>query len=186
MQLEIRNASGALVFALQGLPGAPGAHSAVWPQGKWNQVLHVGAFANPKNNPYQIKLIGKKADCRDREATTTVSTELKLEADIKDEAPFGATASRSSGLGDMLDALKIVMKLGPSETVFSGPGAITVTGPTPFMKHIKVDNPGLNALPDGQYEVLFRDLRDEIGNFADSDGNPANGIQPVTFLLELW
>jgi len=186
VDLEIRNASGALVFSLQGLPGAPGAHSTVWPKGKWNQAPHIGAFANPKNNPYQVKLIGKKVGCPDREATGTVSTKLELEADIRDEVPTGATASRSAGLQDMLDALKIVMKLGPTETVLSGSGTVTVTGPTPLMRHIKVDSPSLNALPDGQYEVLFRDLRDEIGNFTDSDGNPANGIQPVTFILELW
>ena len=86
----------------------------------------------------------------------------------------------------MLDALKIVMKssLG-GETVFSGAGVITVTGANPDSKDIKVDVAGLNTLANGLYDVLFRDLRDEIGNFADEDGVSSNGIQPIKFSLEL-
>ncbi len=184
VDLEIKNALGTLVFGFQGLPGSPGTHSVTWPKGKWNQSPFAGAFANPKNSPYEVKLIGVTTVCPDRVATDSVATKLELEADIKDDLPTGATAMRSAGLEDMLDTLKIVMKLGPSETVFSGTG-ITVTGLNPDNKHIKVDAPGLNTLADGLYDVLFRDLRDEIGNFADDDGNPTNGIQPIKFSLEL-
>ncbi len=43
----------------------------------------------------------------------------------------------------------------------------------------------LNNLADGTYEVLFRDLRDDIGNFADTDNNAANGITPPSFNITI-
>ena len=110
---------------------------------------------------------------------------LVIEADVKDKLPAGASGTRSEGLDDLTDALKIVMKKGSAETVVSGAGAITVTGAASDEKHIKVDAPGLNGLDDGTYEILFRDLRDGVGNFADMDNNPANGAQPLKFNLEL-
>ncbi len=78
------------------------------------------------------------------------------------------------------------LRLAPDETEFTGPGSITVTGTTREAKHLKLEDPGLNTLSDGRYGVLFRDLRDEIGNFTDADANPVNGIQPVEFSLEIW
>jgi len=185
VDLEIRNSSDTLVFALPGQAGAQGNHALVWPEGKWNQAPHAGAFANPTNGPYEVKLIGKKTGCSDREVTDSVNTKLEIEADVKDDIPSGATPARSAGLQDMLDALKIVVKLGTTETVFTGAGTITVTGANPHDRHIKIDASSLNALPDGLYEALFRDLRDEIGNFSDADGVPSNGIQPIMFNLEL-
>lgn len=185
VEMEIKNSSGQVVFANQGLPAGSGSQSAVWPGGKWNQSPHAGAFANPLNGPYQITLTGRKVDCPDQIQSSSIATKLVLEADVQDAIPPGAVATRSSGLEDMLDALKIVLKLGAGETVFSGAGVITVTGANPDTKEIKVDAAGLNTLANGAYEVLFRDLRDEIGNFADEDGVLSNGIQPIKFNLEL-
>ncbi len=184
VELEISNAFGNQVFVLDGLPSTPGNHSVVWADGRWN-VTYPGTFANPNNGPYEIKLIGQQSICPDDEASTSVFTELVIEADVKDDMPGGATATRSAGLDDMLDALEIVMKLGTVETIISGPAGITVTGPDSADKHVRADAPVLNTLQDGAYDVLFRNLRDEIGNFADSDGNASNGIQPITFTLEL-
>ena len=185
VQLEIRNQSGGLVVQSTGWSGALGAHTAVWTQARWNQGSHAGAFANPGSGPYEVRLIATGADCPTSQGATAAATHLVLEADLVDDPPAGPVVSRSAGLEDMLDALKIVLKLGAQETVISGPGSIVMNGPDPEHKHIRVDTPALNGLPGGAYEVLFRDLRDEIGNFADADGNPGNGIQPLSFNLEI-
>ena len=97
-------------------------------------------------------------------------------------APAGV--SRAAGLNDVLTALKVVMKLGGSETIVTGAGALTLTG-TQFAKHVKADAPALNSLADGQYDVEFRDLRDDVGNFGDTDDNAANGIQVFKFTLNI-
>jgi hypothetical protein len=85
-----------------------------------------------------------------------------------------------------LDALKIVVQLGGADvSVFQGPGNICVQGDY-NLKHIWVEEESLNTLADGDYQVLFRDLRDAIGNFSDADGDPGNGYQEVGFGLSLW
>jgi len=45
--------------------------------------------------------------------------------------------------------------------------------------------PSLVDLADGLYDVEFRDLRDDVGNFGDTDNNAANGIQVYKFQLNL-
>lgn len=182
--MEIRNTIGDIVVKKEGLPVSAGAHSTSWENARWNQGAFNGKFANPKNGPYQIKMIGTKDGDTDDD-TSPLNTKLVIEADIKDEKTAGSGAARSAGLGDLIDALKIVMKLGGSETVVSGAGSITVTGAAHDQKHIKVDAPALNNLDSGVYDVLFRDLRDEVGNFADEDGSTGNGIQPLKFPLEI-
>ncbi|MBI5192340.1 MAG: carboxypeptidase regulatory-like domain-containing protein [Nitrospirae bacterium] len=182
--MEIRNSSGTLVVKKEGLPASAGTHSTSWENAKWNQAPFAGKYANPKNGPYQIKLTGTKNGDTDYDSSF-LNTKLIIEADIKDEKAAGSAAARSAGLGDLIDALKIVMKLGGNETVVSGAGSITITGATPDQKHIKVDAPALNNLDSGIYDVLFRDLRDEVGNFADEDGSAGNGIQPLKFPLEM-
>ncbi len=107
-----------------------------------------------------------------------------LEAEVKDMPSSGVNIS--AGLRDLGDALKVVMKNGSNETVFSG-GSLKITpmGTGDIEKKVEVDDAGLNNLDDGDYDVLFRDLRDDIGNFSDEDKNPQNGIQPVKFQLKL-
>jgi hypothetical protein len=81
----------------------------------------------------------------------------------------------------MLDALKIAVTLnGQDKLVFSGADSITVTGQNAYNKHIKVTDPRLNTLPSGDYFVVFRDLRDAIGNFAD-----AGGKKPYQFEVKI-
>ena len=182
--MEIRNSNGDVVVKKEGLPVSAGTHSTSWEKARWNQGAFNGKFANPKNGPYQIKLIGTKDGDTDDD-TSALNTKLVIEADIKDEKAAGSGAARSAGLGDLIDALKIVMKLGGAETVVSGAGSITVTGASHDQKHIKVDSASLNSLDSGIYDVLLRDLRDEVGNFADEDGSAGNGIQPLKFPLEI-
>ncbi len=112
-----------------------------------------------------------------------INTKLILETFVQDKLPGAPDAGKSvAGLEDMLDALKVVVKKGGSEIVISGPGSISVTDESASMtdvkKRIKVDDPALNNLDDGTHEVLLKDLRDEIGNFTDANGNAADGIQP--------
>ena len=183
--LEIRNSAYTLIFSTAAEAGS-GLHSVTWPATKWNQAPHAGAFANPLNNAYSIRIMAKKAgsfECRSE--AETVNTKLVIEADIKDIKPTGSTATRSAGLTDMLDALKIVFVDSDSaETSFAG-AEITVTGATPEDKHVKVDSTFLNSLPSDAYKVQFRFLRDEIGNFSDKNDDPDDGIQPIEYDLEL-
>jgi hypothetical protein len=184
-ELRITNAAGIVVFR-QPVAASSGTRTATWPKGRWNQLPHIGAFANPKNGEYKVAIVGVKNGTQCVEAVRRINTRLVLEADIKDEIPTGATATEAAGLGDLLDALKVIMKRGSNETRFAGPGNIAETGPNRFDRHVRVDAAGLNQLMDGDYEVLFQDLRDEIGNFSDADTNATNGIQPVKFNLSLW
>lgn len=185
-ELRIVNVHGTVVYR-QAVDESSGVYTAVWPAGKWNEAPHAGAFANPKNGPYTVVLAGRKNGAECLQNDRTIRTKLVVEADIHDRIPTGATATEAAGLDDMLDALKVVFLSGITETVFAGSSsAITIFGPDRFERHIQVDDPLLSTLADGEYFVDFRDLRDEIGNFADDDNNPANGIQPVSFTLSLW
>ena len=188
--LEVSNFSGTLVYRRAAIDSTSGAHSTTWDAGKWNQAPHAGAFANPNNSHYETKIVGQfRGEACDSEPVS-LTTKIVVEADITDERPAGSTVTHVAGLDDMVNALKIVMKSGSSETIVPALGNSTVTdksggSTTSVVKSIKVDAPALNSLSDGSYEVLFRDLRDEIGNFGDADGNPANGIQEYSFPLEL-
>ncbi|MEO8368069.1 MAG: choice-of-anchor X domain-containing protein [Candidatus Solibacter sp.] len=181
VSLEIKNAAGTLVFKQTGLATSSGDHATTWTGIKWNQGANAGAFANPKNGPYEIKIIGTKNGTDDTD-TRSASIKLIVEADLTDAAAAGV--SRSAGINDVLTALKIVMKQGANETIVTGAGALTLTG-TQFAKHVKADAPALNNLADGLYDVEFRDLRDDVGNFGDTDNNAANGIQVYKFQLNL-
>jgi transglutaminase-like putative cysteine protease len=170
-ELHVKNNVKTLVFKKAGIPTASGSHTTTWDLAKWNQPPHSGAYANPKNSNYnsQIKGMFKGQPCDSNEKG--VNTKLVVESEITDKLPAGATATRVSGLDDILDPLKVVMKMGANETIISGPGSIKVTDkgstPTVVKKVIEVDDPALNNLPDGVYSVILRDLRDEIGNFTD-------------------
>jgi hypothetical protein len=183
--LEIKNSGGTVVFKKSGLAAGTGAQMTKWEKAKWSEAPNAGFFANPKNGPYKLKILGKLKGKPCDSDPFDAGTKLVIEADVKDKLPMGVAAARSAGLDDMLDALKLVMKKGSTETVISGAGSITVTGAMSDEKHIKVDTPALNSLDDGTYDILFRDLRDGVGNFADTDNNPANGAQPPKFPLEL-
>jgi hypothetical protein len=183
--LEVKNTGGTVVFKKAGLAAGTGAQTTKWEKITWSEAPNAGFFANPKNGPYKLRILGKVKGKACDSDPFDAPLKLVIEADVKDKLPAGASGTRSAGLDDLADALKIVMKKGSAETVVAGAGAITVTGAMSDEKHIKVDAPGLNGLDDGTYEVLFRDLRDGVGNFADMDNDPANGAQPLKFNLEL-
>lgn len=183
VRLRVTNANGVLVYDTPA-DGAAGNHSMIWP-GRWNLGPHANAFANPANGPYSVALVGTLLGSPCGSDSDFISTRLQIEADLHDGPPAGATPTETAGLGDLADALKVVLSGGGPDILFFGP-ALDLLGPTRFDKHLVVDEPGLNALADGDYQVSIRDLRDEIGNFFDADGNPANGIQPISFPLSLW
>ncbi|MDX2057713.1 MAG: carboxypeptidase regulatory-like domain-containing protein [Gemmatimonadales bacterium] len=184
LRLEVVNANGILVYETPA-DATAGVHSMIWP-GVWNQAPHSGAFANPANGPYEVRLIGTEAGADCGEGAQLADTHLVLAADLVDVPAPGTNPTEAAGLADLTAALKVVLKSGGGpEFLFLAP-TFTVDGPDRWHRHLVVEAPGLDALPDGDYDVLFRDLRDEIGNFADADGNPANGIQEIQFSLSLW
>lgn len=171
VDLEVRNSADTLVFKKTGLNTGVGTHTATWDDAKWNQSPHSGAYANPNNSDYKIKVIAKKgSDVSSDEET--IKTRLVIEADIKDEK--AGSASRSAGLADLADALDVVLTKGTTVHTFSG-AALTLTDIIDG-KHLKVDNSTLNSLADGTWTTQFKDVRDEIGNFYDAD--------PVTSSIE--
>lgn len=124
---------------------------------------------------------GKIGACEEVE-TRDQNTRLRLEVDLRDDKV--SHGSGSAGLHGLGAALKVVMKNGGTETIFSG-AALSITGMFHNNKKVVVDQPGLQTLADGAYKVLLRDLRDDIGNFTDEDNNAENGIQEPSFDLEL-
>jgi len=180
--LEVRNTHDVLIYS-SAVDGDSGTHQTSWPKLKWNQPDHADSYANPGNSPYSVtvRLAMGSTGCVSN--SEVIGTELVIQGSFGD--PMSAGASRSAGLDDILDTLKVVMKRGASETIVQGTESIQVEGPY-NQKHITVRDPSINALPDGEYQVLFRDLRDAIGNFADADNDPSNGIQEVGFSLSLW
>jgi len=182
VHFRVRDKSNDVLVERTGLPTTAGFHSVTWTGAKWEQVF-PGAFANPAGGPFELEMRGIKDQCDVTESEKR-DTHFVIEADLKDEPAPGTFPVGPSGLDDLLDALKIVLNNGSDVLTVSGPGAISVTGPF-TSKHIRAESPQLDMLPDGQYQVMFRDLRDEIGNFTDADGNPANGIQEWKFPVEL-
>ena len=53
-----------------------------------------------------------------------------------------------------------------------------------FKAKVTIDHVSLNSLPDGDYKAIFRDFRDEIGNWADKEPGTA-GIQEFEFDVRL-
>ncbi len=180
VSMEIRNNAAALVYKRVGLSATPADQQTTWPDAKWNQAPHAGAFANPANGAYEVKMVATQGGTT---CNTTQALTLKLvvEGDLADTK--GGTASQASGLGDVVDALKVVFN-GPAQASFSGAAQITTTD-IPNGKRIKLDTAGLNSLASGIYQISLEDLRDEVGNFADGDAGTA-GIQPLAaFTLEI-
>ena len=179
--IEIRNnVGGTLVYRAAGLPKTVGSHSVTWSKAKWNQVPHSGAYANPKNGTYKVRVIGIDGANQTPSNELSVTTRLVIKFDVQDKAPTGSSPSRVAGLDDLLGtsmapALKIVLKKGTVETVFDGTtgGLAVTTGANNnplllFEKHIELDAAGLNQLPSGAYQVIIRDFRDDVGNFNTS------------------
>ena len=182
--LEIRNKNDTMVYEMLGIDPTEGSHQTMWTGAKWNKAPNAGAYANPKNSNYMTKITGAWNGQPCESNPMPINTKLILETLVEDKlAGAPAAGKQAAGLEDMLDALKVVMKKGGSETVISGAGSITVTdesagSKTDIKKRLKVDDPALNNLDDGTYDVLLKDLRDEIGNFTDENNNAADGIQP--------
>jgi transglutaminase-like putative cysteine protease len=182
VELHVKNKDDALVYKATGLDGSAGMHTGRWEDARWNQGSAPFPYANPANSDYKIILVGKKGGFECESKPEKIKTKLVIEADIKD--PEVTAGAERAGIKDLVDALKIVLKKGSAETVFSGSGAISATFKNDFEVHVKVQDPGLNSLANGDYEVLFRDLRDQIGNFSDADAG-TNGIQEIKFDLRL-
>jgi hypothetical protein len=186
-RLEIRNQDHALVFKQTGLPVSTGLHEqdAVWLGVKWNQSPNTGKFANPNNGPYDVNIIGVK-DGTETIITRSSDIRLVIEADVTDARAPGQRSGKTAGLANALDTLQVVMARGSDETLVTEPN-ISLIGasddPTQ-PKHLTVDVDDFNTLANGAYNVIFRGLRDDIGNVADSD-KTAVGIQPYSFTVDL-
>jgi len=192
-ELLISNASETVVYKATGIPAAAGdplvTRIATWAGAKWNQAPHGGAFANPRNGPYRPQVVGINGARQWRSNRLPIGTKLVIEIDIKDVPPPGASATRDAGLHDLASILKVyVKKQGGGDEVWAD--TLTVSGASSDLKHVKAESAsptgGINNVSNGTYDVEFRKLRDAIGNFSDADSNPANGIQPLKFSIDLF
>jgi hypothetical protein len=181
-KLQIKNANGDLVYEMDAIDGSGGSHSTMWEKGKWNQGTTPYPYANPNNGDYEIVIVGMAGGMECPSKEEKIKTKLVIEADIEDPEP--PSMGDRAGLDDFLDAFKLVLDSAGSETVFQGSGQIDVTVVDDYEVKIKVEDPGLQTLDDGDYEVRFRDLRDELGNFGDDDPG-MDGIQEIKFDLRL-
>lgn len=171
-ELHIYNNSDTLIYKRTGIDASEGTHTTTWDSAKWNQSPYAGVYANPKNSNYKVKIVVFKngAECSSNEKT--VNTKLVIEADIKDEIPTGAnTTAKAAGVGDLSNALEVLVKKDSTTNTFSATD-ITLIDITDG-KHLKIDKSTLNLLDDGQWTIQLKDVRDEIGNFLDTEtGTP--------------
>lgn len=184
--LKVYNNSDVLVYQQDLTAKTGGNHTITWANGKWN-TAHANAFANPKNGPYTVKIIWSTDDgasITSNELPTT--TKLKIKCDVRDEAPTGVTPAptRVAGLNDIADTLKVQVKKGTTLVELNGTSLTISTGPgdsppTVYEKRVQSEASPLQTLDDGDWEVSLKDFRDDIGNFADNDNDPANGVQPL-------
>ncbi|MHB1158678.1 MAG: hypothetical protein ACYC26_17785 [Phycisphaerales bacterium] len=184
--LKVYNKSDVLVYQQDLTAKTGGNHTITWANGKWN-TAHANAFANPKNGPYKVKIVWSTDDgalVTSNELATT--TKLKIQCDVRDEAPSGITPPpiRVAGLSDIAEVLKVQVKKGT--TIVELSGASLFSGycpgnnePTVYVRHMQSEAPTLQTLDDGDWEVSLKDFRDAIGNFADNDNDPSNGVQPL-------
>ncbi len=186
--LEIKNTNDALVFKKPGIDGSGGAHTEKWEKGKWNQGSTPFPYANPNNSDYKVFIVGYKGGGECRSNPEMINTKLICEADLEDPlgtAGGGVSLADQAGIKDFLDALKFIMELdGVPQATLQGPGQISATFSNDFKAKVTMDDPSLNTLPDGDYKAIFRDYRDEIGNWGDKEpGTP--GIQEFEFDVRL-
>jgi len=177
--LRVANQSDTLVYKRTDLDTSGGQHTTTWDDAKWNQTPHSGAYANPNNGDYKITVRGTKDGSTYTSAQETVNTKFVIEADIKDQKAGGASAA--AGLADLSSALEVIVSKGEtSHNLSSG----TLTNITDG-KHVKVDSGTLNSLADGTWTVQLKDVRDEIGNFHDTNTGTQD-IDHYEWEVELW
>jgi hypothetical protein len=88
-----------------------------------------------------------------------------------------------------LEPLKVIMRRdGVDAAIVSGPPYLSLSYDQSWNTYLSVDDPVyLNDLVDGDYQVIFRDFRDDVGNFADTDGDHSNGCEvDPGVTISLW
>ena len=165
-ELHVYNKEDTLVYCDE-IEFSSGGHTTVWPQARWNQPPNSGAYANPRNGKYKVKIVATSGgeECESNEKK--IDTTFIIEADIADELPGGADATAvPAGLADLGDAIIIWVENDVSGYGFGGV-SIEITGQTQTEKHIKAHNSVLDRLDNGEWTIQLWDVRDEIGNFYD-------------------
>ncbi len=186
--LEIRNAHDTVIYSADLSSTSEGvAHVTTWDT-KWNRSPHSGAYANPTNGPYHVRLVGSKGGSEMASNTITIDTVLILELEVRDDRP--AADQISSGIcPNAVDAshpaaimLGVQPAGGGSPTL--GTGALEFSNITPAdldndpatqqIRDALVRQTMAAGLADGSYHVVIKRLRDKAGN-AGADGYPASG-----------
>jgi len=165
-ELQVFNAANQLIFKKGGIPKVAGTHSETWEKAQWNRPPHAGAYANPKNGPYKVRILGlinNGDSCVSN--VKEIATVLKITLDIEDPQGAPDPADRA-GIAETQH--KLASKRGAQEQEY----ATAVTpGPDHTRAQLKSADPALNSLDDGVYDFTIKDFRDDIGNFADPKTN---------------
>ena len=186
VELDVYNSTKSNTDKKKGLvyQGSPSEQSvddsenAIWPKAKWNQPAHNGAYANPNNGPYTVRIVGKMTspgqalECWSEQ---TISTTFVVTAKVKDETPSDAGLfAEAAGLDDLLAALKVTASGEQNDSRTVPSSDITASDITDTLgmndgKKLTVDSSVLNTLSDGKWTIRLSGVRDEIGNFADPE-----------------
>ena len=184
-ELRIYNNKGNLVYKREGLPASGGKYSTVWEKTKWNQEPHIGAYANPKNSPYQIQIAGSAPNCA--AAGRDVDTQFVIHAEIRDIR--AGSAERASGLAQAMKTLEVRLNGVSGRKTFKGTDLkisdIEGLPEGSYGKAVLLQNQELNQLENGRWTIQVRDVSDGVGNVFDA--NPSTPKSDAyESELELW
>ena len=159
VELEIENKNGAIVFKKGGSPPTAGSHQTTWENAKWNQGANSGAYANPNNGPYTVKITGTHNGRKCPPATQTLNTILEVQFEIEDPA---GTANVDDRAGIAIDPHTLTAFKGGTTWFLNftiSPGANHTEA------KFESKDAALNQLDDGVWTIELKDFRDDIGNF---------------------
>ena len=188
VELHVYNSSDVLVYRGAVPDTSVGMHETTWEGATWNQSPHPGAYANPTNGPYQVRLVGIKGGSEMASNTITIDTVLILELQVRDHRP--AADEISSGIcPNAVNAshpAAIVLgvqpdgddspTLGTDAAEFSNitPADLDNDPTTSQIPDALVTQEMASGLADGSYHVVIKGLRDKAGNVG-AEGYPASG-----------
>ncbi|HTL46961.1 MAG TPA: hypothetical protein VL688_02735 [Verrucomicrobiae bacterium] len=186
LEMRVYNKNGDVVYRRADLEGTIGSHETTWPKARWNQEPHIGAYANPKNGPYEIEIAAAKPRCVSA-GSKYVDTKLVIQADIRDLKAGSAT--RASSLDTTIQYTRIKLK-GPAEHDFFGGDILRTTIPGlaagNYGKRLYVDKPfTLSRLEDGKWTISVYDNFDGVGNSLDTDPSTPQS-DPYETEIELY
>lgn len=183
IKLQIINSNDIVVYELTGLDKVTGTYTATWNGAKWNQEPNPGCYANPKNGPYKISLIGVKGD-KEIKDVEEINTKFVIESTVED--PFSGNVK--SGLSNLPSIIEMVVGSSTSGTwiehKFENSDISKSVMSMGNVHEFKLEDDSLNNLDNGVWGIFILNVRDDIGNYYD-DNHSSSGIQSYSKIINL-